>query len=116
MENITLVTWDKAFLLDERLASEWENLVDMINIHEMAHSYFGDATVCRHFEHSWLKESWATYIESIYLLDHHGTHNYILLIHSKAVHYVRKYLWARSIFLRDALCLRACVWLSLHVL
>jgi aminopeptidase N len=36
------------------------HLQDTTNVHEMAHSYFGDALVCRHFEHSWLKESWAT--------------------------------------------------------
>ncbi|MCZ6806102.1 MAG: M1 family aminopeptidase, partial [Deltaproteobacteria bacterium] len=67
MENISLVTWDQMFILDETLAQEWQPLVDSINIHEMAHSYFGDAIVCRHFEHSWLKESWAVYIENVYL-------------------------------------------------
>ena len=35
----------------------------------MAHSYFGDAVVCRDFAHAWLKESWATYIEHAWLED-----------------------------------------------
>jgi aminopeptidase N len=66
MENISLVTWDEIFLLDEVLAAEWGDYVDAVNIHEMAHSYFGDDVVCRHFEHSWLKESWAVYVETAY--------------------------------------------------
>lgn len=69
MENISLVSWDDVFVLDETLAQEWSWLVDQINIHEMAHSYFGDWVVCRDFAHAWLKESWATYIESCWLED-----------------------------------------------
>lgn len=67
MENISLVSWDDIFVLDERLATEWTWLLDQINVHEMAHSYFGDAVVCRDFAHAWLKESWATYTESLWL-------------------------------------------------
>ena len=60
MENISLVSWDDQFVLDETLAREWTWLVDQINVHEMAHSYFGDMVVCRDYAHAWLKESWAT--------------------------------------------------------
>ena len=31
------------------------HIKDSVTIHEMAHSYFGDALVCKYFEHSWLK-------------------------------------------------------------
>ncbi len=72
MENISLVTWDDAILLDEDLQGEWGHVADAINIHEMAHSYFGDALVCRHFEHSWLKESWAVYVETLWLEENEG--------------------------------------------
>jgi aminopeptidase N len=64
MENISLVSWDDRFLLDERLETEERELIDQINVHEMAHTWFGDLVVCRDFAHSWLKEGWATYIES----------------------------------------------------
>lgn len=67
MENISLVSWDSRFVLDETLATEWRWLVDQVNIHEMAHSFFGDWVVCRDFAHAWLKESWATYIETCWL-------------------------------------------------
>lgn len=72
MENISLVSWDDIFVLDETLAREWTWLIDQINVHEMAHSYFGDAIVCRDFAHAWLKESWATYMESCWLEHRHG--------------------------------------------
>jgi aminopeptidase N len=64
MENISLVSWDDRFLLDATLESEERELCDSINVHEMAHAWFGDRVVCRDFAHSWLKEGWATYIES----------------------------------------------------
>lgn len=63
MENISLVSWDDKFLLDEAFESEFGWLIDAINVHEMAHSWFGDHVVCRDYAHAWLKESWATYIE-----------------------------------------------------
>ena len=65
MENISLVSWDDSWLVDERAHAEFGWLVDVINLHEMAHTWFGDVVVCRDFAHSWLKESWATYMESI---------------------------------------------------
>jgi aminopeptidase N len=72
MENISLVSWDDQFLLDEALAGEWGRLVDQINVHEMAHSWFGDLVVCRDYAHAWLKESWATYMESCWFEDAMG--------------------------------------------
>ena len=72
MENISLVTWDDKFMLDETMAREWQYIMDLINVHEMAHSYFGDAVVSYDFAHVWLKESWATYIESVWLEDSEG--------------------------------------------
>ncbi len=67
MENISLVSWDDRFLLDEALETEERQLIDVINVHEMAHSWFGDRVVCKDFAHSWLKEGWATYLESCWL-------------------------------------------------
>lgn len=63
MENISLVSWNDAYVQDQALAAEIGWMIDRVNVHEMAHSYFGDAVVCRDFAHAWLKESWATYIE-----------------------------------------------------
>lgn len=72
MENVSLVSWDDRFLLDESLETEERQLVDIVNVHEMAHSWFGDHVVCRDFAHSWLKESWATYVETVWIEEHLG--------------------------------------------
>ncbi len=69
MENISLVTWDDRFLLDAEMERDERQLLDVINVHEMAHSWFGDLIVCKDFAHAWLKESWATYTEACWL-DH----------------------------------------------
>jgi aminopeptidase N len=66
MENITLVTWGDSVVQDALMAREIGWHVDQVNVHEMAHSYFGDAVVCRDFAHAWLKESWATYVEQLW--------------------------------------------------
>lgn len=66
MENISLVSWSDRYLLDEIFAKEFAFIIDDVNIHEMAHSWFGDAIVCYDFAHNWLKESWATYISTIW--------------------------------------------------
>ena len=67
MENISLVSWSDRMVQDESLAQEIGWWVDQVNVHEMAHSYFGDAIVCRDFAHAWLKESWATFIPHSWL-------------------------------------------------
>jgi aminopeptidase N len=69
MENISLVTWSDLYVMDETLFKERGLMVDLTNIHEMAHTFFGDMLVIRHFEHVWLKESWATYTEALWLQD-----------------------------------------------
>ena len=55
--------------IDETLALELTRNVDDVNVHEMAHAWFGDAIVCRDFAHAWLKESWATYIAQVWFDD-----------------------------------------------
>jgi len=83
MENISLVTWDDVFIADERIHREWGWLIDLINLHEMAHSYFGDLLVIRDFSHAWLKESWATYMESAWLGDVYGEDHLLHQIHEE---------------------------------
>ena len=70
MENITLTTWGDFAYVDTIFTTELQHLIDIINVHEMAHSYFGDTVGAGDFAHVWLKESWATYMELVYLEDH----------------------------------------------
>lgn len=69
MENISLVSWGDFAMLNEETAAEESWIIDQINLHEMAHSYFGDAVVVRDFAHAWLKESWATFMEQCWSED-----------------------------------------------
>lgn len=90
MENISLVSWDDHFLLDEPLAGEWGRLVDQVNVHEMAHSWFGDLVVCRDFAHAWLKESWATYMEACWFEDAMGRDEQLYELWHDAQSYFRE--------------------------
>ncbi len=72
MENISLVSWDARWVCDPLQHEELGWMLDLVNLHEMAHTWFGDAVVCRDFAHSWLKESWATYMESVWVEDTAG--------------------------------------------
>ncbi len=67
MENISLVSWDSRYLLDDDFAREFKHVMDSINLHEMSHMWFGDLIVCRDYAHAWLKESWATYMETVWI-------------------------------------------------
>jgi aminopeptidase N len=87
MENISLVSWDDAWVQDERLHAERGWVVDLVNVHEMAHSWFGDAVVSRDFSHVWLKESWATYMESCWLEDQEGKDALHYQLHEEHVEY-----------------------------
>ncbi len=72
MENISLTSWDDVFLFESAQEATWRLRADAVNLHEMAHSYFGDSLVVRDFSHVWLKESWASYMESCWVEDHLG--------------------------------------------
>ncbi|KAG2221559.1 hypothetical protein INT45_002573 [Circinella minor] len=90
MENISLVTWIEIMVLDEINAKERQYLVDIVNVHEMAHTYFGDLLVIRHFEHAWLKESWATYMESCWLQDKSSEDDFRFEMLTNAQQYMRE--------------------------
>lgn len=87
MENVSLVSWDGFFLFDAGAHEEKGFLLDLVNVHEMAHSYFGDLLTCRDFSEVWLKESWATYIESVWVEDRYGADELQAQLHSEENEY-----------------------------
>jgi aminopeptidase N len=72
MENISLVSWDSRLLFDENMHKDLGFLFDQINLHELAHTWFGDLVVCRDYAHVWLKESWATFMETVWIEHKHS--------------------------------------------
>lgn len=87
MENISLVSWDEKYVQNATLAQELGWQIDSVNVHEMAHSYFGDAVVCRDFAHAWLKESWATYVEQLWREDNYTLDEALYLYYQNAQSY-----------------------------
>ena len=50
-----LVSWDDFYQLDRTAHKDFGQRLDQINLHEMAHTWFGDLIVCRDYAHVWLK-------------------------------------------------------------
>jgi aminopeptidase N len=70
MENTSTTLLTDRCLLDERAAID--NLrAETLVAHELAHQWFGDLVVIKHWSHAWIKEGAATYAEVLWL-----THEY----------------------------------------
>eukprot|EP01119_Soliformovum_irregulare_P006637 TRINITY_DN1883_c5_g1_i3.p1 TRINITY_DN1883_c5_g1~~TRINITY_DN1883_c5_g1_i3.p1 ORF type:complete len:543 (+),score=226.41 TRINITY_DN1883_c5_g1_i3:1074-2702(+) len=63
-------------------------ITDQINCHEMSHSYFGDAIGIRYFEHAWLKESWASYCQYLWMEHKRGSADFEYCLFNAARGYV----------------------------
>lgn len=87
MENISLVSWDSRLLLDDSMHADIGELFDQINLHELAHTWFGDLIVCRDYAHVWLKESWATYFECVWMEHKKSTERF----HTELLHKRSRY-------------------------
>lgn len=103
MENNSLVAWDVDALVDETMTADQRGALDATNIHEMAHAYFGNSLVIRDYAHAWLKESWATYIESCWLGETQGIdeQSYDLFLNADLYFRESDQSYSRSIMLRN---------------
>jgi aminopeptidase N len=63
MENSSLVSFDESAIVNDVDKDERQWNVMCTTLHEMVHTFFGDAVVCRDFSYSFLKESFAKFIE-----------------------------------------------------
>jgi aminopeptidase N len=69
IENISLIRWGEMYVMDEIWYHEFAHRLELVNVHEMAHQWFGDIVVIKDFAHLWLKESMASYVETLWLED-----------------------------------------------
>lgn len=80
MENTSATTLYDTTILDAKALQDGDQ--DGLNSHELAHQWFGDLLTTNSWEHIWLNEGFATYLESLWLEARDGYDNgYLLDIH-----------------------------------
>jgi aminopeptidase N len=65
MENTSTTLLTDRCLLDERAAIDNRSTESLV-AHELAHQWFGDLVVIKHWSHAWLKEGMASYCEILW--------------------------------------------------
>jgi aminopeptidase N len=65
MENTSTTLLTDRCLLDERAAIDNFN-TEFLVAHELAHQWFGDLVVIKHWSHAWIKEGMASYCEVLW--------------------------------------------------
>jgi aminopeptidase N len=71
MENTSTTLLTDRCLLDERAALDGRGTESLV-AHELAHQWFGDLVVIKHWSHAWLKEGMASYSEVMWTEHEYG--------------------------------------------
>jgi aminopeptidase N len=71
MENTSTTLLTDRCLLDERAALD-NRAAEALVAHELAHQWFGDLVVIKHWSHAWIKEGMATYSEVLWTNNQYG--------------------------------------------
>lgn len=66
MENTSTTLLTDRCLLDERAALD-DRRSETLVAHELAHQWFGDLVVIKHWSHAWIKEGMASYAEVLWI-------------------------------------------------
>ncbi|HEX8996508.1 MAG TPA: M1 family aminopeptidase [Ktedonobacterales bacterium] len=70
MENVSATTHSYRLLSDQRASLDYKP-ADVV-AHELVHQWFGDLLAVRDWSHTWLKESFATYFEAVWMGEEEG--------------------------------------------
>ncbi|MCC0177319.1 M1 family metallopeptidase [Waterburya agarophytonicola K14] len=71
MENTSTTLLTDRCLLDERAAADNMRTESLV-LHELAHQWFGDLVVIKHWSHAWIKEGMASYAEVFWTEEEYG--------------------------------------------
>lgn len=71
MENTSTTLLTDRCLIDERAALDNRNAESLV-AHELAHQWFGDLVVIKHWSHAWVKEGMASYSEVMWTEQEYG--------------------------------------------
>ncbi|MEB3215949.1 MAG: M1 family metallopeptidase [Nostocales cyanobacterium 94392] len=72
MENTNTTLLTDRCLLDEKAAVDNRNSESLV-VHELAHQWFGDLLVIKHWSHAWVKEGMASYSEVMWTEHEYGS-------------------------------------------
>ncbi|MBE9214630.1 M1 family metallopeptidase [Plectonema cf. radiosum LEGE 06105] len=72
MENTNTTLLTDRCLLDEKAAVDNRNAESLV-VHELAHQWFGDLVVIKHWSHAWVKEGMASYSEVMWTEHEYGS-------------------------------------------
>ena len=89
MENTTAATLTELTLHDDHAHMDFSS--DPLVAHELAHQWFGDLVTCRDWSHIWLNESFATYLENLYLLNDKGAEEFLYELYNDLTSYLDEY-------------------------
>ena len=71
MENTSTTLLTDRCLLDERASLDNQRTESLV-VHELAHQWFGDLVVIKHWSHAWIKEGMASYTEVFWTEQEYG--------------------------------------------
>ena len=72
MENTSTTLLTNRCLLDERASLDNRSTESLV-AHELAHQWFGDLVVIKHWSHAWIKEGMASYSEVMWTESEYGS-------------------------------------------
>lgn len=87
MENTSTTLLTDRCLLDERAALDNRNSEALV-AHELAHQWFGDLVVIKHWSHAWLKEGMASYSEVLWTAHEYDKDSAAYYILNEARNYI----------------------------
>ena len=89
MENTSTTLLTDRCLLDERAAID-NTRTESLVLHELAHQWFGDLVVIKHWSHAWIKEGMASYAEVLWTEHEYGKDDAAYYLLNEARNYINE--------------------------
>jgi aminopeptidase N len=89
MENTSTTLLTDRCLLDERAAIDNQRTESLV-AHELAHQWFGDLVVIKHWSHAWIKEGMASYAEVLWTEVEYGKDDAAYYLLGEAQNYLEE--------------------------
>ena len=89
MENTSTTLLTDRCLLDERAAIDNQRTESLV-AHELAHQWFGNLVVIKHWSHAWIKEGMASYSEVLWTQQEYGKDDAAYYLLGEARNYLQE--------------------------